>query len=161
MHFDEDKLSFEKIRRNCLAATTLLLIYVYSGMEIKRLSFFGNEASFSDPTVVNALLYVWFFYCLVRYNQFFFDTSGSKSPSKTIKSVWYETKETYLPTYTGVDNFGDPTSDSSYNFFVKAWKYAQTGFIFTFRKHAFLTYLLPNFYAVGALLAVVARYSNN
>lgn len=76
---------FIRQRRNLIAVSLALVFYQTAGLVITRLSFLGNEADVSEPSLASAVLWVAWLYFLLRYFQYFMDV-----PNRGERDAYYD-----------------------------------------------------------------------
>jgi hypothetical protein len=92
-------------RRSLLIVSFILFFYQQAGLQIERISVFGNEAKISDPWWIAFGLWVLWSYFLLRFYQYFrsipdkgFQTVYEAEMKKTIaRSAFRRYKNSFLP----------------------------------------------------------------
>lgn len=92
-------------RRSLLIVSFILFFYQQAGLQIERISVFGNEAKISDPWWIAFGLWVLWSYFLLRFYQYFrsipdkgFQTAYEAEMKKTIaRSAFRRYKNSFLP----------------------------------------------------------------
>lgn len=58
-------------RRNVIAISVFIPVYLFSGMNLYQVSFFGNVVLIDNPSSIFVILTVLYLYFLLRYSQFY------------------------------------------------------------------------------------------
>lgn len=62
---------FVRQRRNLIIMSLVVLFSELAGLKIEKISIFGNEATIGKPELVTITLWIFLFYWLIRYYQYF------------------------------------------------------------------------------------------
>lgn len=76
---------FVRQRRNLMVMSVVVLLSEVANLRINKISIFGNEASISNPEIVNVALWILLIYWLIRYYQYFYEM-GDKGFLTSLKS---------------------------------------------------------------------------
>jgi hypothetical protein len=69
------RTEFTRQRRNIIALSLFLLVYQSLGVELEKINLFGNELRVLNPDYVSKVMWVIYAYFLIRYYQYFHDTT--------------------------------------------------------------------------------------
>jgi len=81
---DKNWDSFVRQRRNFIAASVVLSVYLIAGLEMTELNIFGNTFKIPNPNVVVYLLWGLFVYLFIRYYHYFNEVYNSEFSTKFI-----------------------------------------------------------------------------
>ena len=74
-------------RRNIMAISILLPLYLFSGATFNKINILGNSVTLNNPKLITIFLIVLFFYFLLRYWQYFNEENYIKSVKWLLKRL--------------------------------------------------------------------------